>query len=231
MQHADEEGPGLIGDEMGARGLAFSTVAASRGERLPRAEEIAGLISMGGPMGVYEADRYPFLAAEMELMAALVRAGRPVLGVCLGAQLLAAALGAAVVRGPVAEVGAGTVTLTAAGRADPVLGGGPGASVPVLHWHQDTFALPAGALQLARSEHYEQQAFRWGRDAYGLQFHIEVDAELAAQWAPLLPAQVSLGAAEVERAAAFGRAAIGRYLELVCGERVRGRAGAPAPGS
>ncbi len=115
---------------------------------------------------------HPYLPAERALIAQAHARGLPILGVCLGAQLLAAALGAAVYRGPRGEVGAGTVELTAAGRSDPLFAGAPD-PLPVVHWHHDTFDLPPGAQLLASSERYAHQAFRVGR-SYGLQFHVEL---------------------------------------------------------
>jgi len=188
-----------------------------RGERLPRLDELdalGGLVVMGGPMGVGEVSEHPWLAGELELLAAAVAAGLPVLGVCLGAQLLAAALGARVYRGERPEIGSGTVSLTADGRADPVLGAAGLAELPVVHWHQDTFDLPPGAVLLAGSALYPHQAFRAHVRArvYGLQFHVEVDRALAADWRPRLPEGAVIdesARAEVER---VGRTAIAAFF-------------------
>lgn len=210
LQHVDWEGPGLIAEALRARKLGYQIHRLDRGGAAPALEALRGLVVMGGTMGVYEADRLPFLRQEMELIAACMRAGKPVLGVCLGAQLLAAALGAEVSKGPVLEIGAGEVRLTPAGQADPVLGG-QGASLPVVHWHQDTFPLPAGAALLASTDLYAQQAFRAGRLAYGLQFHVEVDAALAAAWAGH---GLALAAPDVARVEAAGRAILARFFAL-----------------
>jgi GMP synthase (glutamine-hydrolysing) len=213
LQHAAWEGPGTIAEVMSARGIAHRIYRMDRGAVVPGAAELDGLIVMGGPMGVYEAEQYPHLKAEIELVGRMVAAGRPVLGVCLGAQLLAAALGATVERGPAMEIGAGEVELTQAGRADAVLGGDGGAMLPVVHWHQDTIdwrgpqrgyaarpasarggsgprvpqvaaapALLEGAVRLASSAMYREQAFRFGERVYGLQFHLEVNHTLARGW-------------------------------------------------
>jgi GMP synthase (glutamine-hydrolysing) len=131
-------------------------------------------------MGVYEEDRLPWLAAEKQLIATAVRSGLPYWGVCLGAQLLAASLGARVAPGPVRELGVMDVKLTAAASKDPVFGGLP-QRFPTLQWHGDTYELPEGAVQLARSDQIEQQAFALG-SAYALQFHLEVDGKLADTW-------------------------------------------------
>ena len=213
VQHADWEGPGLFGPALEARGHGFRVYRTDRGDALPAADLVAGLIVMGGPQGVYEAAQYPYLAREQALLSELVRRDRPVLGVCLGSQLLAAALGAAVARGPVAEIGMGEVALTPEGEQDAVLGAGP-IRLPVVHWHQDTFPLPAGAVRLASSDLYPQQAFRVGRRAYGLQFHCEVDESLAAAWRPFLPSSVRLDPAHVRRVSAVGERLIARFLDL-----------------
>jgi GMP synthase-like glutamine amidotransferase len=180
LQHIECEPPGAYEDELRAWGVALHRVRVDAGEPLPDWREFSGIVVMGGPMGAYEDERVPWLVAEKRLVGAAARAGAPIWGVCLGSQLLAAGLGATVGPGPEAEVGVLPVLRTAAAAQDPVFSLVPG-RFPALQWHGDTFELPAGAVQLARSEAYEQQAFVFSR-AYGLQFHVEVDAELAEQW-------------------------------------------------
>jgi GMP synthase-like glutamine amidotransferase len=131
-------------------------------------------------MGAYEDYKLPWLAAEKQLIADAVTGGLPFWGVCLGAQLLASSLGARVAPGPAPEVGVLPVYRTPGAAADPVFSALP-ASFPALQWHGDTFELPAGAVGLARSDVYENQAFVVGR-AYGLQFHIEIGSALASEW-------------------------------------------------
>jgi GMP synthase (glutamine-hydrolysing) len=134
-------------------------------------------------MGATDDAELPWLAAEKRLIGEAVRAGVPFWGVCLGVQLLAASLGARVYRGPAPEVGLLPVTLTPAARADPVFAAAPDDLV-TLQWHGDTFDLPRGAVRLAGSPAYPNQAFRVGR-AYGVQFHLEVSGEMAREWAEI----------------------------------------------
>ena len=180
LQHIACEPPGAYEDELRARGYALERVEIDEGERLPDWREFTGLIVMGGPMGAYEDDRLPWLAEEKALIADAVRGGMPMWGACLGAQLLAASLGAHVAPGPRAEVGVLTVQRTPAGVADPVFSVLPG-EFGALQWHADTWELPDGAVHLARSDAYEHQAFVYRR-AYGVQFHLEVGVGLATEW-------------------------------------------------
>ncbi len=210
IQHMPWEGPGLIPEEMTALGMTYQTHRMDMDAPLPGIETIDGLVVMGGTMGVYEADQFPFLAGEIALLAAAVKRGTPTLAICLGAQLLAAALGVQVAPGPSWEVGAGEVTLTEHGRRDAVLGGA-GTRMPVVHWHHDTFPLPTGATLLASTDVYPQQAFRVGLRAYGLQFHCEVNAALALDWAGH---GLALDASAVAMVEAAGRRVVRNFLEL-----------------
>jgi len=202
IQHVSYEDPGLIAQCALRRGIELQLCHPYRGEPLPSWEEIDGLVVMGGPMGVSDTSEHPYLTHETELIAAMVHAGQPVLGVCLGAQLLAHSLGAKVYRGEQAEIGFGSVSLTPAGRNDPVLGSFGAEILPVVHWHQDTFDLPDDALWLARSALYPHQAFRVGECAYAFQFHVEVNRELADAWSELWPAETldEPSVTELERA-------------------------------
>jgi len=129
------------------------------------------LILMGGPIGVYEREAHPWIACEIERLAQRLERGLPTLGVCLGAQMIAAAMGAEVRAGPVKEIGFKPVALNAAGASSPLR---HVADVPVLHWHGDTFDLPAGAELLASTDAYAHQAFRRGPELLALQFHAEM---------------------------------------------------------
>jgi GMP synthase (glutamine-hydrolysing) len=212
LQHVAYEGPGLIAGQARRRGLRTDHRHLYRGDSVPDVAEIGGLVVMGGPMGVADVEAHPHLKAETELLCAAAGAGLPVLGVCLGAQLLAGALGGEVFPAEEREVGPGTVTLTAAGRRDAVFG--PAApSLAVLHWHEDTFSLPPGAELLATSDRIVNQAFRAGR-SYGLQFHVELDAGLAGGMRAHLPDGVVLSAEEVTRVERSGRALLARFFDL-----------------
>jgi GMP synthase-like glutamine amidotransferase len=213
VQHTATEGPGLLAGVMVDAGASVRLVRLDLGDELPAPDEVTGAVVMGGPMGVHDTAEFPWLEPEQRWLAAAVDAGLPVMGVCLGAQLLAASLGAPVTTGPAPEVGVGHVVLDAAGRADPVLGP-EGERLPVVHWHGDTFAIPDGGVRLASSDRYENQAFRYGDRVYGLQFHLEVDDEVAAGWAPDLPAGISLDGPERAPVEATGRRVFRRFLAL-----------------
>ncbi len=186
LQHVEWEGPGIIAREAKSRGLDVEVRRLDLEEEIPEADHVDGLVVMGGPFGAYEDDWYPFLAKECSLLAAAVRRGFPVLGVCLGAQLLAKALGGKIFPGHGAEIGFGSIKLTQAGQQD-LLFAEIGNVLPAFHWHGDTFTLPEGAVLLASSQMYTQQAFRFGSRAYGLQFHVEPDADTWAAWRKHLP--------------------------------------------
>ena len=138
-----------------------------------------GLIVMGGPEAVYQLDRYPYLRDEIALIENALKAGRPVLGVCLGSQLLAAALGANVRRAAHKEIGWYPVRLRSEAKDDRLLGGVPEEFV-ACHWHSDIFDLPGGAVPLASSELTELQGFRYGENAWGLLFHAEMTQQIVA---------------------------------------------------
>jgi GMP synthase (glutamine-hydrolysing) len=176
IQHVPWEGPHRVLEACGA--LHVHTVRPLAGQPLPPQEEISGAVVMGGPMNVDEVERFPALAAEREWLAAAVRCELPVLGICLGAQLLARALGAEVRPGEGPEIGFAPVEISDPG--DPVLGG-LAPSTDVLHWHGDVFNLPDGAQSLASSAMTEHQAFRAG-NAWGALFHPEADLALVEAW-------------------------------------------------
>lgn len=180
LQHIACEPPGAYEDVLRERGAALTRVEVDAGDELPDWREFSAIVAMGGPMSANDDDTLPWLADEKALIADAVRAGMPFWGVCLGVQLLAASLGARVYAGDEPEVGVLAVELTEEGRADPVFSALP-RSVPALQWHGDTFDLPPGAVRLAGSPAYPNQAFRF-ENAYGVQFHLEVSSEMAREW-------------------------------------------------
>jgi GMP synthase-like glutamine amidotransferase len=182
LQHIACEPPGVYEDVLREQGATIHRVELDEGEPLPDRREADAIVCMGGPMSATDDAELPWLAAEKTFIADSVRAGVPFWGVCLGVQLLAASLGARVYPGPAPEVGVLPVELTAEGLDDPVFAGLPPV-LPTLQWHGDTFDLPEGAVRLAGSPAYPNQAFRFGPTAYGVQFHVEVSPELAREWA------------------------------------------------
>jgi GMP synthase (glutamine-hydrolysing) len=190
LQHVAVEGPGRIAGALERAGRDWRVVHLQDREPAPSDPHgLDGLVVMGGPMGVGDVADHPHLADERTLIRGCLDAEVPVLGVCLGAQLLAAALGAPVRAGESIELGWHDVTLTADGRHDPVLGRLPRRFAP-LHWHGDVFDLPPGATALGWSEQTPVQAFRHGRAAYGLLFHLEVHQAQVAAMAEEFPDDV-----------------------------------------
>ncbi|MGC4934128.1 type 1 glutamine amidotransferase [Gordonia sp. DT30] len=145
----------------------------------PRA--FAAILVMGGPMSANDGATLPWIDDEIAFLVRALDAGIPVWGVCLGSQLLARALGADVTTGAQGEVGVAPISVTDEGRADPVFSAAPETGFPAMHWHYDTFAIPDGAVRLASSSRYPNQAFRHGM-SYGVQFHLEVDGPLLRDW-------------------------------------------------
>jgi GMP synthase (glutamine-hydrolysing) len=182
FKHVPHEGAGCIEPTLRAAGHRTRAVDVwRRSARWPTLAETRALVVMGGPMGVYEQDRYPYLTREVRFIRRMVKAGRPVLGICLGAQLIAHALGADVYPNDKKEIGWYPLDWTPAGRRDPLFRHAPRRST-VFQWHGDTFDLPAGATLLASSPLCRHQAFRYGKNVYGLQFHLEVDGAMIRAW-------------------------------------------------
>ncbi len=183
LQHIWCEPAGRIEAVLKAAGVGIRHVRPYAGDPVPgEMGPAAGLVVMGGPMGVHDRDAYPFLRREMALIENALALGRPVLGTCLGSQLLAAVLGARVGPGGFKEIGWHEVRLTGEARDDALLAGAP-LSFTALHWHGDVFDLPEGAVRLASSDLTENQAFRYGTNAYGFLFHMEVTEAMVLDWA------------------------------------------------
>ncbi len=176
LQHVGCETIGSIEESLRSRNITARVIQLFDGQPVPSSlGSSSGLIVMGGPMGVYDHERFPHLIDEMRLIEATARGGKPVLGICLGSQLLAAALGARVKSSGRQEIGWHPVTLASAAKTDPLWTDIP-TTFTALHWHGDIFDLPAEAELLASSQMTEHQAFRYGKNAYGLLFHLEVTA-------------------------------------------------------
>ncbi len=181
-QHVPFEPLGTLDAQFRAAGFRIRYVNFSRlVEASPDVGRYHGLVVLGGPMSVNELDRYPHLSVEIESIRQAVDAGIPVLGICLGAQLIASALGARIRRNPVKEIGWFEVSPTPAGMEDALFSKFDGTE-KIFQWHGDTFALPHGAQHLAESDACANQAFRVGERVYGVQFHLEADQALIRRW-------------------------------------------------
>ncbi|MBI2142235.1 type 1 glutamine amidotransferase [Candidatus Woesearchaeota archaeon] len=195
LRHIACEGPGLLGEMMQEKGIAYTIADIGRG-KVPDASGYGLLISMGGPMSAN--DENAWINAELEMTRAHVLAGKPYLGICLGSQMLAKALGGSVMPSPVKEVGVYNVVLTSACLNDHVFKGME-AELPVFQWHGETFELPEGAELLAASPYdngvnggYINQAFKF-LNAYGFQFHLEATEEMVAEWVRTYPNDIKNG--------------------------------------
>jgi GMP synthase (glutamine-hydrolysing) len=178
LQHHPAENLGAIADSLEQAALAWQYVRVFDGHPVPTGMKGAGgLIVMGGPEAVYHLDRHPYLRDELRLIEDALANQKPILGVCLGSQLLAAALGSQVRRAESKEIGWFRVRLTEAAQSDRLMARLP-AEFVAAHWHGDVFDLPNGAVALASSEKTPLQAYRYGDKAYGLLFHAEMTAEI-----------------------------------------------------
>ena len=189
FQHVPFEGLGSIGPWLEKRGAQVSSTAFWKGEMPPSVENFDGLIVMGGPMSVHDEAAHPWLRAEKEAIRQAIAQGKVVLGICLGAQLIAEVLGGEVMRNPEREIGWFPIERTLDAAAHP-LGAILPHQEPVFHWHGETFSIPAGATLLSRSTACAHQAFAMGDRVLGLQFHLETTAESAV-------AMVEHGAADL----------------------------------
>jgi GMP synthase (glutamine-hydrolysing) len=180
LQNVWDDPPGYLGEILLEHGIACDIVDVTK-ESVPDPINYQAVIVMGGPQHVYQDEHLPYLAQEKAALRRSVEAEIPTLGICLGGQLLASALGARISRHTMSELGFFRIPLNEAGRLDPLFAGLPGYQL-VFHWHNDVFDLPVDAICLASNENAPYQAFRYGKYAYGLQFHIELNADLLRIW-------------------------------------------------
>jgi GMP synthase (glutamine-hydrolysing) len=181
VKHVDIEGPGLIEHCLNQRAIPSRIICLETGDSLPGPNGFTHIVLLGGPMNVYEEDRYPFLKGEDLFIKEAIQRGKNILGICLGAQLIAKALGARVTKSPVREIGWSEVSLTEEGSKDRLFAALP-KTFPVFQWHEDTFQIPRWGTLLATSPDVPNQAFRYGGNAYGLQFHLEVTKKMIREW-------------------------------------------------
>jgi GMP synthase (glutamine-hydrolysing) len=178
IYHVAFEDAGTLGPVLEERGIRLQYLQAGRDDLSP-AMDADLLLVLGGPIGIYEIERYPFLKNELAVIERAVKKGTPVIGICLGCQAIAAVLAARVYPGPQAELGWDTLLLTEDGKTSPL---GVLEGLHVLNWHGDTFDLPAGATRLASTELTPNQAFSYGPNVLALQFHVELPERDMERW-------------------------------------------------
>jgi len=179
IKHVIEEGPGLFEDLIPKDRL---TLLATKDD-FPDIKSDDTVLIMGGPMGVYEKSEYPFIEKELDFIKKCYERNVKVLGICLGAQMIAESLGGRVFRGHIKEIGWYEITQTEHAERDYLFSIFP-KKLSVFQWHQDTFELPNEAIRLSENENYPNQAFKVGKNIYGLQYHIEVTEKILKEWFP-----------------------------------------------
>ena len=210
IQHEPGEGPGTLAPLLGEA----TVVRTYAGEAVP--EDAEALVVLGGGMAAYEQERLLHLRDELRLLRRCVERGAPVLGICLGSQLLATALGGSVKRAPAKELGFYRVRLTEAARDDALFTGAPPDFV-AFHWHGDAFTLPPGAVALAGSTMTPLQAFRFGARAWGVQFHLETDPDILRAMVDGGAAELSETGVEAELLMTQARRELPRLREIAAG--------------
>ena len=178
------EGPGTLGEFLRKKNIEYTILDVFRVNGAVLAKQdlktVGAVVILGGPMNVYEDEKFPFLPAEKNFIRKVIEENVPLFGICLGAQLIACVLGANVRRAPCKEIGWYDISLEKAAKSDPLVKGSDD-KMTVFQWHEDTFDLPKGALLLARNNGMNQ-AFRFQDFVWGFQFHIEVDEKMIASW-------------------------------------------------
>lgn len=185
IKNVATEGPGTIEDYLRSQNIPLAVADMGGGETPPKVDGFTHMVVMGGPMAVYEMDRHPHLKNEAKLIEKAIKADKHILGICLGAQMIAHVLGAKVYSGGLKEIGWSRVQITPEGMTDPVmkqLAPDRSGTAEVFQWHGDTFDLPAGAVRMASSDLFPNQAFRTSDRIYALQFHIEVTPVIVHDW-------------------------------------------------
>lgn len=240
FQHVAAEPLGTLDPLIRRRGHRIRFVNFERHpDAQPRVEKYDGLVILGGPMNVDQADRYPHISTEARAVEKALKLDKPVLGICLGAQILAHALGSRVYASEQAEIGWYPLTPTPAATSDPVLAPLP-AQQPMFQWHSCTFDLPDGGELLATGHHCVNQAFRYGQSGYGFQFHMEMDRALVRRWLSLphyrddLTRNGEFAAEEIEAATdahidglqRLAQPVFNRFLDLI--SPARGRVALPS---
>lgn len=181
IKHAKAEGPGTLGDFFRESSWQVKIVELCDNEALPPVENCEAIISLGGPMNVYETKKYPFLKKEEAFIKKALKKKIPILGICLGAQLLAKASAAKIVKSENKEIGWYSVTLTSQGKTDSLFKG-LNQKMDVFQWHEDSFCIPKESALLATADTCKNQAVRVGKNAWGLQFHPEMTEEMISGW-------------------------------------------------
>ena len=189
LKNTPSEGPGTIEDFLAGHNIRYSIIDLSS-EEIPGTDDFDALVILGGPMSANDADKIPYIKKEIELVRDFSGKGKKVLGICLGAQIMARAFGAKVYPGAEKEIGWYDIEIDSSGGIDRLMGrlaqqpetGEYLKSIKVFQWHGETFDIPEGAVRVAKSQLYPNQAFRYGENAYAFQFHIEVREETIYEW-------------------------------------------------